>query len=273
MEIELARFSTPKNTVILFFSENLRHSFQQQKIWGWLALHCHKHCFPALKFASLRFRRRFSPVSAKKTNKSEMTRKNSQSCQYALKKFKSAELSLKSKLDLLQSANDQRKSVRSLTLLINKAKSKRRRIKNNTWCRVKGKSKLKQHFICHGTMFKPSVTSREIWTQNWQFIWRWTTQPIFNYDTRWYQCNNSYECQVSKLTEMLTIYERDSSSKQPRTFIILQQNTTSSTETGETIPLFVWMPQSRTKVVKVFKWQQRETPYYWNEYSKFIQTN
>ena len=52
-----------------------------------------------------------------------MTKKNSQSCQYALNKLKIAELSLKSKLDLLQSAIDQRKSFRSLTLLINKAKS------------------------------------------------------------------------------------------------------------------------------------------------------
>ena len=52
-----------------------------------------------------------------------MTKKNSQSCQYALNKFKVAELILKSKLDLLQSAIDQQKSFRSLTLLINKAKS------------------------------------------------------------------------------------------------------------------------------------------------------
>ena len=52
-----------------------------------------------------------------------MKKKNSQSCQYALKKFKIAELILKSKLDLLQTAIDQRKSFRSLTLLINKAKS------------------------------------------------------------------------------------------------------------------------------------------------------
>ena len=52
-----------------------------------------------------------------------MTKKNSQSCQYALNKFKIAELSLKSKLDLLQTAIDQRKSFRSLTLLINKAKA------------------------------------------------------------------------------------------------------------------------------------------------------
>ena len=52
-----------------------------------------------------------------------MTKKNSQSCQYALNKFKIAELSWKSKLDVLQSAFDQRKSFRSLTLLINKAKA------------------------------------------------------------------------------------------------------------------------------------------------------
>ena len=52
-----------------------------------------------------------------------MTKKNSQSCQYALNKFKIAELSLKRKLYLLQSAIDQRKSFRSLTLLIKKAKA------------------------------------------------------------------------------------------------------------------------------------------------------
>ena len=52
-----------------------------------------------------------------------MTKKNSQSCQCALNKFKIAELSLKSKLDLLQSAIDQRKSFRILTLLINTTKT------------------------------------------------------------------------------------------------------------------------------------------------------
>ena len=52
-----------------------------------------------------------------------MPKKNSQSCQYALNKFKIAELTLKSKLDLFQSAFDQRKGFRSLTLLINKAKA------------------------------------------------------------------------------------------------------------------------------------------------------
>ena len=44
-------------------------------------------------------------------------------CPYALNHFKIAELSLKSKLDLLQSATDQLRSFRSLTLLINKAKA------------------------------------------------------------------------------------------------------------------------------------------------------
>ena len=52
-----------------------------------------------------------------------MTKKNSQSCQNVLNKFKIAELGLKSKLDLLQSSIDQRQSFRSLTLLINKAKA------------------------------------------------------------------------------------------------------------------------------------------------------
>ena len=52
-----------------------------------------------------------------------MTKKNSQSCQYALNKFKIAERSSKSKLDLVQTAINQRKSFRSFTLLINKAKA------------------------------------------------------------------------------------------------------------------------------------------------------
>ena len=52
-----------------------------------------------------------------------MTKKNNQSCQYALNNFKIAELGLKSNLDLLQSENDQRKSFRSFTLLINKTKA------------------------------------------------------------------------------------------------------------------------------------------------------
>ena len=52
-----------------------------------------------------------------------MTKKNSQSCQYALNKSKIAELSLKSKLNLLQFAIDQRKSFRPFTLFINKAKA------------------------------------------------------------------------------------------------------------------------------------------------------
>ena len=76
-----------------------------------------------MKFAWLWFRSRILFVSTKKTNKSKMTKKNSQSCQYELNKFKIAELSLKSKLDLLQSAINQRKSFRSYTLLDNKAKA------------------------------------------------------------------------------------------------------------------------------------------------------
>ena len=75
-----------------------------------------------MKFAWLWFRSRILLVSTKKTNKSKMTKKNSQSCQYELNKFKIAELNLKSKLDLLQSAIDQRKSFRSLNLLISKSK-------------------------------------------------------------------------------------------------------------------------------------------------------
>ena len=84
---------------------------------------CHKNCFSTLKFASLPFQSCFLPVCLKKTNKSKMTKKNSPSCQYALIKFKIAELSLKNKLDLLQLAIDQQKSFRLLTQLINNAKA------------------------------------------------------------------------------------------------------------------------------------------------------
>ena len=49
-------------------------------------------------------------------------------------------------------------------------------------------------------------------------------------------------CQVSNLTEMHRIIDHGSGIKQIRTFIILQQNATSPTETEETIPVFVWMP-------------------------------
>ena len=52
-----------------------------------------------------------------------MAKKNSQSCQYAINKLKNAELSLKTRLDFLKSAIKRRKSFRSLTLLINKAKA------------------------------------------------------------------------------------------------------------------------------------------------------
>ena len=101
------------------------------------------------------------PVSTKKTNKSKMTKKNSQSCQYASKKIKITELSLKNRLHFLQSAIDQRKSFRSLTLLINKAKANVDELKTRLDAVLK-KSELEQHFICHGAILKPSVTSREV---------------------------------------------------------------------------------------------------------------
>ena len=58
---------------------------------------------------------------------------------------------------------------------------------------------------------------------------------------------------MSNLMEMLTINKQVSRSKQLRTFITLQQNIISTTETGETIPVFVWIPQDQTNVVKVYK--------------------
>ena len=48
-----------------------------------------------------------------------MTKKNTQSCQIALNIFKMSELNFKNQLDLLQTAIFQRKSFRTLTLLIN----------------------------------------------------------------------------------------------------------------------------------------------------------
>ena len=51
-----------------------------------------------------------------------MTKKNTQSCQIALNIFKMSELNFKNQLDLLQTAILQRKSFRTLTLLINNIK-------------------------------------------------------------------------------------------------------------------------------------------------------
>ena len=51
-----------------------------------------------------------------------MTKKNKQSCQMALNIFKMSELNFKNQLNLLQTAICQRKSFRTLTLLINNIK-------------------------------------------------------------------------------------------------------------------------------------------------------
>ena len=51
-----------------------------------------------------------------------MTKKNTQSCQIPLNIFKMSELNFKNQLDLLQTAIPQRKSFRTLTLLINNIK-------------------------------------------------------------------------------------------------------------------------------------------------------
>ena len=51
-----------------------------------------------------------------------MTKENTQSCEIALNIFKMSELNFKNQLDLLQTAISQRKSFRTLTLLINNIK-------------------------------------------------------------------------------------------------------------------------------------------------------
>ena len=52
-----------------------------------------------------------------------MSQRNNDECQFAVNQFKSTEISLKSQLDLLQKAIDDRKSFRSLNLLISRAKT------------------------------------------------------------------------------------------------------------------------------------------------------
>ena len=51
-----------------------------------------------------------------------MTKENKQKLQCALSKFKMTELNMKNQLDLLQTSVEQRKSFRTLSLLINKIK-------------------------------------------------------------------------------------------------------------------------------------------------------
>ena len=52
-----------------------------------------------------------------------MSQRNNDECQFAVNMFKSTEISLKSQLDLLQKAIDDRKSFRSINLLISRAKT------------------------------------------------------------------------------------------------------------------------------------------------------
>ena len=162
-----------------------------------------------------------------------MTKKNSQSCQYALNKFKVAELSLKSKLDHLQTAINQQKSFRSLTLFINKAKANVDELKKTLDAVLKESpnssstsSAMERYsnLLSRLEKFEHEIDSSD------------DDGLLSKSSTR---IRDEYDCQISNLTEMLTINERDSRSKQPRTFIILQQNTTFTTETGETITVFV----------------------------------
>ena len=60
-----------------------------------------------------------------------MTEENSQSLQYALNKSKMTELNMKNQLDLLQTSVEQRKSFRTLSLLINKIKESVEELKTN----------------------------------------------------------------------------------------------------------------------------------------------
>ena len=60
-----------------------------------------------------------------------MTEENSQSLQYALNKSKMTELNVKNQLDLLQTSVEQRKSFRTLSLLINKIKESVEELKTN----------------------------------------------------------------------------------------------------------------------------------------------
>ena len=60
-----------------------------------------------------------------------MTKENSQKLQYALNKFKMTELNMKNQLDLLQTSVEQRKSFRTLSLLINKIKESVEELKKN----------------------------------------------------------------------------------------------------------------------------------------------
>ena len=61
-----------------------------------------------------------------------MSQRNNDECQFALKMFKSTESSLKSQLDLLQKAIDDRKSFRPLNLLISRAITPRTELDKKT---------------------------------------------------------------------------------------------------------------------------------------------
>ena len=61
-----------------------------------------------------------------------MSQRNNDECQFALKMFKSTESSLKSQLDLLQKAMDDRKSFRPLNLLISRAITPRTELDKKT---------------------------------------------------------------------------------------------------------------------------------------------
>ena len=58
-----------------------------------------------------------------------MSKQNSAECQFAIKMFKSTEMSMKKLLDLLEKTVEQKRSFRSLSLMINKIKGQEAELK------------------------------------------------------------------------------------------------------------------------------------------------
>ena len=58
-----------------------------------------------------------------------MSKQNSAKCQFAINMFKATELSMKKLLDLLEKTVEQKKSLQSLSLMINKIKGQERELK------------------------------------------------------------------------------------------------------------------------------------------------
>ena len=59
-----------------------------------------------------------------------MLKHNSAECQFAISRFKATEMSMKKLFDLLEKTVEQKKSFRSLSLMINKLKGQETQLKN-----------------------------------------------------------------------------------------------------------------------------------------------